>query len=120
MADQNPGIIVEKNPSQARLDELKFKSWPKWGCSPGKYHLKYEAKEICYIVKGKVKVYPKPPPPSSSSSSSSSPSSPDAEVGWCVEFGAGDIVTFPKGLSCTWDVSLSVDKHYIFLHHSSS
>ncbi|ESQ54375.1 hypothetical protein EUTSA_v10026608mg [Eutrema salsugineum] len=112
MADQNPRIIVEKNPSQARLDELNIKSWPKWGCSPGKYHLKYEAEEICYIVKGKVKVYPK------QSSSSSSPL--DAEVEWCVEFGAGDIVTFPKGLSCTWDVSLSVDKHYIFLHHSSS
>ncbi|CAL9227214.1 unnamed protein product [Arabidopsis halleri] len=107
MADQHPRIIVEKNPSQARLDELKFKSWPKWGCSPGKYHLKYEAEEICYIVRGKVKVYPKPPSSLSSSS--------DAEVEWCVEFGAGDIVTFPKGLSCTWDVSLSVDKHYIFL-----
>lgn len=83
----------------------------RWGCSPGKYHLKYEAEEICYIVKGKVKVYPKPSPSSSSL---------DAEVEWCVEFGAGDIVTFPNGLSCTWDVSLSVDKHYIFLHHSSS
>ncbi|KAG2243721.1 hypothetical protein Bca4012_022869 [Brassica carinata] len=113
MADQNPRIIVEKKPSQDRLDELKIKSWPKWGCSPGKYHLKYEAEEICYIVKGKVKVYPKS---SSSTASSSSSSSLDAQVEWCVEFGAGDIVTFPKGLSCTWDVSLSVDKHYIFRH----
>ncbi|KAG2242348.1 hypothetical protein Bca52824_095806 [Brassica carinata] len=107
MADQNPRIIVEKKPSQDRLDELKIKSWPK------KYHLKYEAEEICYIVKGKVKVYPKS---SSSTASSSSSSSLDAQVEWCVEFGAGDIVTFPKGLSCTWDVSLSVDKHYIFRH----
>ncbi|EOA17711.1 hypothetical protein CARUB_v10006083mg [Capsella rubella] len=106
MTDQNPRIIVETKPSQARLDELKFKSWPKWGCSPGKYHLIYEAEEICYILRGKVKVYPK------------QPSSSDAEVEWCVEFGAGDIVTFPKGLSCTWDVSHAVDKHYIFLHHS--
>ncbi|CAF2069298.1 hypothetical protein Bca4012_087174 [Brassica carinata] len=114
MADQNPRIIVEKNPSQDRLDELKFKSWPKWGCSPGKYHLKYEAEEICYIVKGKVKVYPKS---SSSTAASSSSSSLDAQVDWSVEFGAGDIVTFPKGLSCTWDVSLSVDKHYIFRHN---
>uniref|UniRef100_A0A1J3CPJ7 (S)-ureidoglycine aminohydrolase cupin domain-containing protein n=1 Tax=Noccaea caerulescens TaxID=107243 RepID=A0A1J3CPJ7_NOCCA len=118
MADKYPKIIVEKNPSQARLDELDFKSWPKWGCSPGKYHLKYEAEEICYIVKGRVKVYPKSSSSSSSSSSSPSPSL-DAEVEWCVEFGAGDIVTLPKGLSCTWDVSLSVDKHYMFLHHSS-
>lgn len=74
--------------------------------------MKYEAEEICYIVKGKVKVYPK-----SSSSTAASSSSLDAQVDWYVEFGAGDIVTFPKGLSCTWDVSLSVDKHYIFRHN---
>ena len=34
-----------------------------------------------------------------------------------VKFGAGDLVIIPKGLSCTWDVSVSVDKHYKF--HSS-
>ena len=32
----------------------------------------------------------------------------------CVEFGAGDLVVFPKGLSCTWDVVVGVDKHYNF------
>jgi uncharacterized protein len=31
-----------------------------------------------------------------------------------VEFGAGDLVAFPKGLSCTWDVVVGVDKHYNF------
>lgn len=31
-----------------------------------------------------------------------------------VEFGAGDLVIIPKGLSCTWDVSIAVDKHYKF------
>jgi uncharacterized protein len=32
----------------------------------------------------------------------------------CVEFGAGDLVVFPKGLSCTWDVLAVVDKYYKF------
>lgn len=32
----------------------------------------------------------------------------------CVEFGAGDLVEFPKGMKCTWDVSEAVDKHYNF------
>lgn len=31
-----------------------------------------------------------------------------------VEIGAGDLVEFPAGMSCTWDVSETVDKHYKF------
>ncbi|KAL0459340.1 UNVERIFIED_CONTAM: hypothetical protein Slati_0561200 [Sesamum latifolium] len=90
-------ITVQSNPSDSQLSQLGIKSWPKWGCSPGKYELKFDAQETCYLVRGKVKVYPKKPA--------------EGEV---VEFGAGDLVVFPKGLSCTWDVSVAVDKHYKF------
>ncbi|CAF2125094.1 unnamed protein product [Brassica rapa] len=45
------------------------------------------------MAQGKVKVYPD--------------GSDEA-----VEIEAGDLVVFPKGLSCTWDVSVTVDKHY--------
>ena len=31
-----------------------------------------------------------------------------------VSFGAGDLVTFPKGLDCTWRVKKAVRKHYFF------
>ncbi|XP_020210491.1 uncharacterized protein LOC109795407 [Cajanus cajan] len=88
-------ITVERNPSKSRLSELGINSWPKWGCPPGKYMLKFDAQETCYLLRGKVKVYSK--------GSSES-----------VQFGAGDLVTIPKGLSCTWDVSVAVDKHYKF------
>ncbi|XP_050144133.1 uncharacterized protein LOC126619765 [Malus sylvestris] len=97
----NLRIVVESNPSNSRLSELGINSWPKWGCPPGKYTLKFDAAETCYLVKGKVKVYPR----------KGSSSSSDKE---CVEFGAGDLVTIPKGLSCTWDVSVAIDKHYKF------
>ncbi|CAL5353564.1 hypothetical protein ACSBR2_032201 [Camellia fascicularis] len=105
-SDSSPNlrIIVQNNPSQSQLSELGIKSWPKWGCSPGKYQLKFDAEETCYLLKGKVKVYPKG-------------SSAASEV---VEFGAGDLVIIPKGLSCTWDVSVAVDKHYKFDSSSSS
>lgn len=73
----------------------------RWGCSPGRYQLKFDAEETCYLLKGKVKVYPKG----------------SSET---VEFGAGDLVTIPKGLSCTWDVSVAVDKYYKFESSSSS
>lgn len=68
----------------------------RWACPPGKYKMKYNAQQTCYLVRGKVKVYPK--------DSSTAP----------VEFGAGDLVIIPKGISCTWDVTASVDKHYKF------
>ncbi|XP_031101349.1 uncharacterized protein LOC116005225 isoform X2 [Ipomoea triloba] len=95
-----PRIIVQKSLSDAQLSELRIQSWPKWGCSPGKYQLRFDAQETCYLLRGKVKVYPK-----------NQTSSTAAEV---VEFGAGDLVIIPKGLSCTWDVSVAVDKHYKF------
>ncbi|KAM7532158.1 hypothetical protein LguiB_035568 [Lonicera macranthoides] len=102
----NLDIIVESNPSESRLQELGIKSWPKWGCPPGKYTFRYEAQQTCYLLKGKVKAYPK-----------GSGADEDDDI-LCVEFGQGDIVTFPKGLCCTWDVTVSVDKYYYF--HSSS
>ncbi|KAL4339426.1 hypothetical protein GQ457_08G005510 [Hibiscus cannabinus] len=90
-------ITVETNPSDVRLSELGIQSWPKWGCPPGKYMLKFDAEETCYLVRGKVRVYAK--------------GSSESEY---VEFGAGDLVTIPQGLSCTWDVSVAIDKHYKF------
>ncbi|KMT05787.1 hypothetical protein BVRB_7g166260 [Beta vulgaris subsp. vulgaris] len=102
---ENLRIVVENNPSSSRLSELGIKSWPKWACSPGKYQLKFDAEETCYMVKGKVRAYPKK-------------GSTIIEDDY-VEFGAGDLVTIPKGLSCTWDVLLAVDKYYKFDSSSS-
>ncbi|CAL0326845.1 unnamed protein product [Lupinus luteus] len=102
-SDSNPNlrITIERNPCQSRLDELNIKCWPKWGCSAGKYQLKFDAEETCYLVRGKVKAYPKG----------------SSEF---VEFGTGDLVTIPKGMSCTWDVSVAVDKYYKFESTTSS
>lgn len=67
----------------------------RWGCPPSKFPWTYSAKETCYLLEGKVKVYPD-----------------GAEEP--VEIAAGDLVEFPKGMSCTWDVAVGVDKHYNF------
>ncbi|NIQ95655.1 MAG: cupin domain-containing protein [Desulfuromonadales bacterium] len=34
--------------------------------------------------------------------------------GETVRFGAGDLVTFPAGMSCRWSISKAVRKHYRF------
>nr|XP_010905412.1 uncharacterized protein LOC105032623 [Elaeis guineensis] len=91
----SPTILVEKNPPQSRFLKLGINSWPKWGCPPGKFHLKFDAEEICYLLKGKVKAYIK---------GSSE----------CVDFTAGDLVVIPRGVTCTWHVLVPVDKHYKF------
>eukprot|EP00244_Chara_vulgaris_P004742 TRINITY_DN1952_c0_g1_i6.p1 TRINITY_DN1952_c0_g1~~TRINITY_DN1952_c0_g1_i6.p1 ORF type:complete len:266 (-),score=28.26 TRINITY_DN1952_c0_g1_i6:148-828(-) len=89
------GIRVERNPSEERLKELGVRQWPKWGCPPSKFPWTYDAKETCYLLQGKVYVTPEGEQDS-------------------VAIGAGDLVVFPKGMSCTWDVQVAVDKHYNF------
>eukprot|EP00249_Psilotum_nudum_P003692 c17155_g1_i2 orf=207-584(+) len=93
--EEKLGIRVERNLAQDRLAELGIRSWPKWGCPPSKFPWTYDASETCYLVKGKVKVYP------------------DGSSNY-VEFGAGDLAILPKGMNCTWDVSVALDKHYKF------
>ncbi|XP_073276670.1 uncharacterized protein [Primulina huaijiensis] len=92
---EKSGIKIVSNPAEAKLSDLGVRSWPKWGCPPSKFPWTYSSRETCYLLKGKVKVYPD--------------GSDEA-----VEIGAGDLVVFPKGMSCTWDVSETVDKHYQF------
>ncbi|KAE8687881.1 hypothetical protein F3Y22_tig00111008pilonHSYRG00330 [Hibiscus syriacus] len=95
MATEKLGIKVETNPSESKLSQLGVHQWPKWGCPPSKFPWTYSSKETCYLLEGKVKVYP------------------DGSNDF-VEIGAGDLVEFPKGMSCTWEVSAAVDKHYKF------
>ncbi|XP_059302894.1 uncharacterized protein LOC132055203 [Lycium ferocissimum] len=95
MATEIAGVKVINNPPESKLTDLGVRSWPKWGCPPSKFPWTYSAKETCYLLKGKVKVYP------------------DGS-NQAVEIGAGYLVEFPKGMSCTWDVSEEVDKHYKF------
>ncbi|KAK9919393.1 hypothetical protein M0R45_027987 [Rubus argutus] len=50
----NLGIAVESNPLDSCLSELGINSWPEWGCAPGKYTLKFEAEETCYLDQDRV------------------------------------------------------------------
>ena len=36
------------------------------------------------------------------------------EGGEPLKIGKGDLVTFPKGMQCTWKVIMPVKKHYRF------
>jgi uncharacterized cupin superfamily protein len=87
-------IRIEHSPSQAHLNELGVEQWPIWEKEASEFPWTYDARETCYLLEGEVEVTP--------------------EGGEAVRFGAGDLVIFPAGMSCRWNIIQSVRKHYRF------
>ena len=78
-------------------DELKKMGvfgWPVWEKEVSKFDWHYNDTEECYLLEGQVTV--------------------KTQSGDSVDLGVGDFVNFPKGLSCTWDITKPVKKHYNF------
>jgi uncharacterized cupin superfamily protein len=87
-------ITVEK-PDAAKLATMGVSNWPTWSKEVSTFPWSYNSQEIAYILEGEVTVTPK-------------------NGGTPVNFGVGDLVTFPAGLSCIWDVKKALRKHYQF------
>lgn len=87
-------IIVEK-PTAEKLASLGVTNWSTWSKEVSEFPWTYSSQEIAYILEGEVTVTPN-----------------DGSA--AVSFGAGDLVTFPVGLSCTWHVKKALRKHYQF------
>ena len=75
------------------LSQYYRKSWPTWGCGVSKFDWSYDSTETSYIIKGKVTVTP-------------------TNGGSPVSLQAGDYVVFPEGMSCVWQVTEPIVKHY--------
>lgn len=86
-------ILVER-PTKEKVRKLGVKTWPIWEKEESMFDWYYDDKETCYILEGDVTV--------------------TADDGTKVLFGAGDLVVFPKGLNCTWEIHKAVKKHYNF------
>jgi uncharacterized cupin superfamily protein len=87
-------IKIEHDPDGERLTELGVTSWPIWTKEVSEFPWQYDAQETCYLLEGDVVVTP--------------------EAGEPVEIKKGDLVTFPKGMKCRWNIRKDVRKHYIF------
>ncbi len=68
-----------------------MKNWPTWECEPSTFEWSYKEKETCLIVQGEAKI--------KTSSNTQTIKS-------------GDLVTFPKGFNCIWEISKTIKKHY--------
>ncbi len=88
------GIRVENNPPRDRLEQLGVFDWGIWSKEISVFPWSYDCEETCYFLAGEVVVTP--------------------DGGAPVQMGKGDLVTFPAGLSCTWDIRRDVRKHYRF------
>jgi uncharacterized cupin superfamily protein len=84
-------ITVEK-PSPAQIADME--TCPIWEKEVRRFDWQYDEAETCYLLEGQVRVR--------------------TEDGAEVAFGAGDLVTFPRGLRCVWDIRRPVRKHYRF------
>ncbi len=87
-------IKIERNPSQECLNELRVFDWSIWTKEVSEFSWFYDDQETCYLLEGDVVVTP--------------------DDGAPVEIKKGDLVTFPKGMSCTWNIRSDVKKHYRF------
>lgn len=85
-------IVIEHNPDAARLEALGVSKWPTWSKEVSTFPWAFPEQEIAYILEGECVITPAGGAP--------------------VTFGKGDLVTFPAGMKCIWEVKQSLHKHY--------
>ncbi|MEH2268855.1 MAG: cupin domain-containing protein [Nostoc sp.] len=87
-------IKIEHQPRQEHLNELGVFKWGIWKKEVSKFPWTYDSQETCYFLEGDVVVTP--------------------DGGQPVQIGKGDLVIFPAGMSCIWEITRDVMKHYYF------
>ncbi len=87
-------IILERNPSPMKLEVMGVERWGIWRKEVSTFPWVYNQQETCYILRGRFTVTP--------------------DGGEPQEFKRGDLITFPAGMSCTWDIQEDVEKYYDF------
>jgi uncharacterized cupin superfamily protein len=87
-------ITIEHNPSPAKLEVIGAYDWPLWSKEISEFPWQYQVKETCYLLEGEAIVTP--------------------NSGAAVTIKRGDLVSFPAGMECRWDIRRAVKKHYRF------
>lgn len=85
-------IHCEHKPSPAKLEVLGVEGWPVWRKEVSTFPWHYDREETCYVLRGRFIITPAGGEPQA--------------------FRRGDLIRFPAGLSCTWQILEPVEKHY--------
>jgi len=86
-------IVKQSNPDTELLAKLGVFAWPIRSKEVSTIPWNYDSEETCYLLEGDVTVTPCEGEP--------------------IHLRAGDLVTFPAGMSCTWRIRQAVRKHYV-------
>ena len=84
-------IRIQSPCSASIIVQYGIKNWPIWECQPSEFSWQYDEKEICLIIEGEANIITK-------------------EESYHIK--SGDLVEFPKGMSCQWHVIRSIKKHF--------
>ena len=85
--------VLINSPCRASvIIQYGIKNWPIWECEPNRFKWHYDDKEICLIIEGEATIR--------------------TQEGEIYFIKAGDLVKFPEGLYCEWEVTKSIKKHY--------
>ena len=85
-------VLITSPYSTSIIIQYGMKSWPIWECKPSKFQWNCDDKELCFIIAGQMKI--------------------STQNGGTYFKKAGDLVEFPSGLYCEWEVTKSIKKHY--------
>ena len=87
-------MISIERPDEMKLRETGVFSWPVWEKEVSEFPWMYNMEEVCYILEGEATITP--------------------ENGRPVTIKHGDLVSFPRGMKCRWEITSPIRKHYDF------
>tara|TARA_Y100000813_G_C23977131_1_gene264668 strand:- start:212 stop:487 length:276 start_codon:yes stop_codon:yes gene_type:complete len=85
-------VLITSPCSASVIIQYGIKSWPIWECKPKKFQWHYDERELCLVIKGQATIRTK-----------------EDDIYFIK---AGDLVEFPGGFDCEWEVTKSIKKHY--------
>ena len=85
-------VLIKSPCSASVIIQYGIKNWPIWECEPSNFHWNYNEKEICLIIKGEANI--------------------KTEEGESYFIKSGDLVEFPAGLYCEWQIIKGIKKHF--------
>ncbi len=85
-------VLIKSPCSASVIIQYGIKNWPIWESGVNKFSWYYKEKEICLIIEGEARI--------------------KTEEGKIYIIKSGDLVEFPEGLSCEWQINKKIKKHY--------
>ncbi len=87
-------LLVERSIDDERKQELGLENWPVWSREVSKFDWSYSSTETGFLIKGELILH--------------------LSGKKTVELSAGDLVQFPAGLDCSWEILADLEKFYSF------